>query len=144
MASVFDLAVAAVQLSGVDALVRAMRAVDARAGRLIGEGCCDCCEQRRWPCEPAARFEPRPVIHPTPRYEPRPVIHPRPRFAPCEPHKCCPEPHPIVIKPQAELPLEPPWKTVPWENPPPPAQVVKVACYRPDIIRKGTLIDSFI
>ncbi|HSZ57088.1 MAG TPA: hypothetical protein VK797_15580 [Tepidisphaeraceae bacterium] len=144
MASVFDLAVAAVQLSGVDALVRAMRAVDARGGRFLGARCCDCCEETRWPCEPAARFEPRPVIHPTPRYEPRPVIHPRPRFEPGEPRKCCPEPRPIVIKPAAELPLQPPWKTVPWKNPPQPAQVIKVACYHPDTNRKGTLIDSFI
>lgn len=144
VASVFDLAVAAVQLSGVDALIRAMNAVDVRAARFIAGACCDCCVERRWPCEPAARFEPRPVIQPTPRYEPRPVIHPRPRFVPCEPLKCCPEPRPVVIKPAVELPLEPPWKTVPWETPPQPAQVVKVPCYRPDINRKGTLIDSFI
>jgi hypothetical protein len=102
---------------------------------------------------PAARFEPRPVIHPTPHFEPRRVHHPEPRFEPrpverpkatpdCIPLNsapCCPE------KPRlAKSPIEPPWKTLPWENPPPPAQVVKLVIRRPDNSSKGSIIDCFI
>jgi hypothetical protein len=56
----------------------------------------------------------------------------------------CPPPLIVVNKPEAESPLQPPWKTVPWENPLPPAQPVKLDCYRPDITPKGTLLDAFI
>jgi hypothetical protein len=144
VASGFDLVVAAARFGAVDALVRAMRAVDARAARFGRE--CVCEEPAATtlsPTEPAARFEPRQVIHPTPRYEPRPVIHPTPRFEPCKTRRCCPGPI-VVIKPPAELPLQPPWKTVPWKEPPPPVQKVKLACYHPDNNRKGMLLDSFI
>jgi hypothetical protein len=145
VASSFDLVVAAVQLSGIDSLIKAMRAVDAR-GRHFG--CERCCHEEppavtQSPTNPAARFEPREVIHPTPRYEPRRVIHPRPRIEPCNPHRCCVSPL-VVTKPPEELPLQPPWKTVPWEIPPQPVKVIKLACYRPDTTAKGTLLDSFI
>ena len=103
---------------------------------------------------PAARFEPRPVLHPTPRFEPRLVAHPTPRFEarlverPCRTNPdaiplnsapCAPE------KPRiAKSPIEPPWKTLPWENPPPPAQVIKVVIRPPDNSSKGSIIDCFI
>ena len=101
----------------------------------------------------AAIFEPRRVIHPEPRYEPRQVIHPTPRFdaRPIERlHKtspdlipscsvtCAPEPSHIT-----RSPIEPPWKKLPWENPAPPAQVIKVFTHRPDNSCKGTIIDCF-
>ena len=147
MASSIDVIVAALDLKEVQLLVRAMRNADAQAARSRGGLSQQPAATTLSPTEPAARFEPRPVIHPTPRYEPRPVIHPKPRIEPCELNQCCrpPAPPPIVVeKVPAELPLQPPWKTLPWENPPQPAPKVKLACYHPDIIRKGLLLDSFI
>ncbi len=107
-------------------------------------------------CGPAARFEPRQVIHSTPRYEPRPVLPPTPRFEPrCieRPLKTCLDPDlrsaPCAPDaPQAthiaKSPIQPPWKTLPWENPPPPAKVVKIIIRRPDNLSKGSIIDCFI
>jgi hypothetical protein len=90
--------------------------------------------------EPTPRFEPRPVVHPTPRFLPRPVIAPRPVelppavLPPCDPEK------PRVAK----LVLTPPWKVLPWENPPQTERSVKVIKRRPDIVRKGSLIDRYM
>jgi hypothetical protein len=103
---------------------------------------------------PTDRFEPRKVLHPEPRFEPRRVIHPTPRFEPrpvertaktspdCVPlcsAPCCPETSHITPSP-----IQPPWKVLPWENPPPPAQVIKVVIHRPDNECKGSIIDCFI
>ena len=91
--------------------------------------------------EPEPRFEPRPVIHPTPRFEPRPVIRPEPRveLLPCEP------PHEPEMPVRSKSPIEPPWKVLPWEQPPePPAPKVKLAIYQSDVVSKGSLIDFFI
>ena len=92
---------------------------------------------------PTPRFEPRPVIHPTPRFEPRLVIHPRPRV---EPLPCaCEPPHEPEMPARSKSPIEPPWKVLPWEQPPgQPAPKVKLAIYRPDVVSKGSLIDFFI
>ena len=102
----------------------------------------------------AATFEPRRVIHPEPRYDPRRVIHPTPRFEPRpveRSHKTCPDlnlpcsatcaPEPSHI---TKSPIEPPWKKLPWENPPTPARVIKLIVHRPDIASKGSMIDCFI
>ena len=101
----------------------------------------------------AATFERRRVIHPEPRYEPRRVIHPTPRFTPrpveriyktnLDPVPTCtvtfaPEPSHIT-----KSPIEPPWKKLPWQNPAPPAQIIKVFIRRPDNAFKGTIIDCF-
>src|SRR5438128_2501807 len=110
-----------------------MRAADQQAGAPRGG----------FAAMPAARFEPRPVIHPTPRFEPRPVAHPTPRFEPRPIERasktcpdgllpacsapCAPE-HPRIGK----SPIQPPWKVLPWEKPLPPAPVVKVVIRRPD------------
>jgi hypothetical protein len=145
----FDLVVATLQLGAVDAVVRAMRAVDRRD--VFADECRRCDGYRPYlpaatttlsPWPPTPRFEQRPVVHPTPRYEPRPVIHLEPRFELRGSH--CPPPTIVVQKPETESPLQPPWKTVPWENPLPPAQPVKLASYRPDITCRGTLLDAFI
>ena len=39
--------------------------------------------------------------------------------------------------------LLPPGKTMPWENPAQPATKVKVVKVRPDIVRKGAMVDLF-
>ena len=91
--------------------------------------------------EPEPRFEPRPVVHPAPRFLPRPVIHPAPRV---EPRPCEP-PHEPEMPVRTRSPIEPPWKVLPWDQPPePPEPRVKLAIYRPDVVSKGSLIDFFI
>jgi hypothetical protein len=92
--------------------------------------------------EPTPEIEPRRHFHPTPVYEARPVIHPQGRV----------EPAPPIIYPQTEperlckslSPLPPPWKTLPWENPPQPLLKVKLIKSKPDTVRKGSLVDCFM
>jgi hypothetical protein len=80
------------------------------------------------------------VVHPTPRFEPRPVHRKSdpdldgPCSAPVAPEQ------PRIAK----SPIQPPWKVLPWENPLPPAQVIKVVIRRPDNVNKGSIIDCFI
>src|SRR5712691_9797899 len=91
---------------------------------------------------PEDRFEPRRVIHPEPRFEPRRVHHPTPRFEPRPVErvsKTSPDVAPACSAPCAperprigKSPIQPPWMVLPWENPAPPAQVVKVVIHRPD------------
>src|SRR3954454_16142638 len=90
---------------------------------------------------PTPVIEPRPHIHPEPRYEARPVIHPEPRCVP-PPPPICPAPEPISHL--TKSPFVPPWKVMPWENPPQPALKIKVIKLRPDIVTKGSLIDCFL
>lgn len=98
--------------------------------------------ERRRVIEPEPRYEPRQVIHPSPRLEPRPVERPAktcPDLIPPCPATCAPEPSHIT-----KSPIEPPWKKLPWENPPMPARVIKLIIRTPDIASKGTLIDCFL
>jgi hypothetical protein len=129
-------------------LVQMLRA----AMQPMNAGCCgkpatelgprpDCIERRfRYTPEPV--IEPRDHFHPTPKIEPRQVIRPRPRVELA--------PAPILIPPCPEAPhkpkcgMVPPWKVLPWENPPQPALKIKVIKTRPDIVRKGSLIDCFM
>lgn len=137
-----SLIVATLDLQLVRLLRGAIRAADAASGH-----------GGQYHGSPAATFEPRRIIHPEPRYERRPVIHPTPRFAPRPVeriHKtgldpvptctvtCAPAPSHI-----GKSPIEPPWKKLPWENPAPPAQIIKVFVRRPDNACKGTIIDCF-
>jgi hypothetical protein len=104
--------------------------------------------------EPAATFEPRERIEPEPYIEPRKRIEPTPYFEPRE-HirpRAVVEPPAVVLppcdcdKPREAKPIvfQPPWKVMPWENPPQPALKVKVIKLKPDIVRTGSLIDCFI
>ena len=91
---------------------------------------------------PEPRYEARPVIHPTPRYEMRPVERSQPTnpdLIPPLAATCAPEPSHLTPSP-----IQPPWATLPWQNPTPPARIVKVFIHRPDIASKGTMIDCFI
>jgi hypothetical protein len=91
------------------------------------------------------RYAPREVIHPTPRYEPRQVIHPTPRYEQRALACPCDGPREVIVsKPPNELPIEPPWKKLPWQFPPAPAPKVKLARYHPDTPAKGVLLDFFI
>jgi hypothetical protein len=87
-------------------------------------------------------YEPRQHIHPTPVFEPRPVIDPHPREALAAIGTAAPVDS-APVKATHLLP-EPPWKSVPWKNPAPPAQVLKVVVPVHDKIRSGQLIDLFI
>ena len=145
-----NLLVASLDLKLVRLLREAMRAADDRGGvdrnSLIG---------------PAAMVEPRPQIRPEPVVEPRlhhhpePVFEPRPVHRPAEPSATpptcgCPA---SAELPRAEVklsgsPIQPPWKVLPWQNPPAerprPVQKVKLVIGRPDICNKGGVIDFFI
>ena len=129
-------------------LVRLLRQSMAGAPTLDGGGA-------RRHIHPQPTIEPRPVHEPAPRIEPRKTIEPTPRFAPRPtvfvdvPPSSVPATTPPVVCETSQTektvsPLQPPWKTVPWEQPIPPAPKVKVVQYRPDIISKGSLIDFFI
>ncbi len=97
--------------------------------------------------EPAV--EPRPRVRPEPVFEPRAVLRPVNEASIGRGDVCV-----IVEVEKADAtsggsPIEPPWKVLPWENPPAPrfarpVQKVKVVNGRPDIISSGTLIDLFI
>lgn len=141
-ASSIQLLVAISGLMEVQDVIGAIRAADAETKALeLGR------EPRIEPRQvihPEPRYEPRQVFHPSPRYEARPVYHPRPRF---EPQACgCVNASPDVVvhKADCEEPLEPPWKTVPWKNPPPPAPKVKLTRPHPDIGDKGMMLDYFL
>lgn len=91
------------------------------------------CEPRRHICPPV--YASRRVCHAAPRI----VSESAPRRA-CDPRDkpCGPE------SADKSSPIQPPWKTLPWQEPPRVAMKVKVVEYRTDIINKGSLIDYFI
>jgi len=91
--------------------------------------------------DPEPRINPRKVIDPTPRFEPRPVLHFAARDTAVEALSAPAHPESPRIHPG---PLEPPWKVLPWENPPQPAPLLKVVQKPPDVIRRGTILDVFI
>lgn len=143
-ASSVELLVAISGLMEVRDVIGAIRAADAETQALLhGHGAR--IEPRRV-IHPEPRYEPRPVIHPTPRYEARPVYHPTPRFEPDQTCCQCGSGMPVIVvqKAECEQPLEPPWKTVPWKNPPPPAPKVKLTPPHPDISHKGLMLDFFL
>jgi hypothetical protein len=97
-------------------------------------------------------YEPRRVITPSPVYLPRPVIRPSPYFEPCPPKCCCPplpDSQPLAPAlpegtPVARFKIQPPWKTLPWENPPPAEPKPKVVIQMIDKDHRGQMIDLFI
>jgi hypothetical protein len=89
---------------------------------------------------PEPRYLPREVLHPTPRYLPRPVLHPYPAVEPSP----LPPPYPKTTVPHITAGPQPPWKILPWQEPSPPPNVIKVIVHPPDMLTKGTLIDLFI
>lgn len=101
---------------------------------------------------PAARFEPRPVVHPTPRFAPRPVIHPTLQFAPRPVVHPAPQyqtndvgPGTPEKPPRLHLPFEPVWKQLPpVRHPAQSSAKIKVVRRPPDIVHKGSLLDLFI
>jgi hypothetical protein len=143
-ASNIALLVAASGLIEVQDVIGAIRAADAESKQaVLGR------EPRIEPRQvihPDPRYEPRPVIHPMPRYEARPIYHLRPRFEPPDTSCGCANASPdtVVQKADCEQPMEPPWKTVPWKNPPPPALKVKLTPPHPDICHKGLMLDFFL
>jgi hypothetical protein len=140
-----SLIVATLGLKEVQSVIGAIRAADAESYK------------NSLPFSIAPTPPPREVIHLDPRYEPRRVIHLYPLYAPRQiihlspriedENPCCTcqsGANPVVVHDvPEELPLQPPWKTLPWENPAPPAPKVKLTLYHPDIIHKGFLLDYF-
>jgi hypothetical protein len=105
--------------------------------------------------EPRKRIEPEPVIEPRRRIEPEPRFDPRPKLRPydVQPPCCAPCDSAIATEPaekasRSTSPIEPPWKVLPWENPPEPAprvvRKIKVFLTPPDMHSKGSVIDLFI
>jgi len=132
--------VATLQLQQVQSLLRAIHRADAQSIRHNGSASNRCDEFCRDTITPTPRYLPRPIVHPTPRYLPRPVVHPTPKI------NSEPTPH---IYHKANIPHiiaapQPPWKVLPWEEPNPPANVIKVQMRPSDIIGKGNLIDLFV
>lgn len=104
---------------------------------------------------PRQRLASEPVVEPRPRVTPEPVFEPRPVLRPINDASigrgdaCVVVEVERVEKTSSGSPIEPPWKVLPWENPPPPRPVrpvqrVKVVTGRPDISSSGTVIDLFI
>ena len=137
-----SLIVATLDLQLVKLLRGAMRAADVASGHGKGFGVSRSDSyERRQVIHPEPRYERRPVIHPTPRYASRPVLKLQktcPDLIPVCSATCAPEPSHIT-----KSPIEPPWKKLPWENPAPPAQVIKMFMHRPDNLFKGSIIDCF-
>jgi hypothetical protein len=52
-------------------------------------------------------------------------------------------PHPPSVSP-TESPIQPPWKVLPWQNPLPPSQTVKILPHHTDVDQKGMLLDLFV
>jgi hypothetical protein len=135
-----SLILATLELQQTQLLLAAIRTADiqshvnAATGTLPGDQYCP------GTISPSPRYLPREVIHPTPRYLPRPVLHPTPRVEPQPP--VCPTPKidPTHITPGPQ----PPWKVLPWQEPTPPADVIKITLRQPDIVGKGNLIDLFV
>ncbi|MDB5290173.1 MAG: hypothetical protein JWL69_1414 [Phycisphaerales bacterium] len=108
--------------------------VEHRRHDTFHEVCCECEPRRNICCSPV--YKPRRVIHPTPRIEFR---HAAPRY--CDPCDKPGAPEPVAATPS---PIQPPWKTLPWQEPPRTTIKVKRVEHRTDIINKGSLIDYFI
>jgi hypothetical protein len=139
---------ATLDLQLVRLLRQAMRTADIASGKcqpVVALGPAPNCAvaHDHFAVDPTPRFEPRPVIHPTPRFEPRPRIHP------CEAPRPKPLPVEVVAIPveqphAARSPIEPPWKVLPWQNPPPPAPSLKVLIHPVDVASKGSILDVFV
>jgi hypothetical protein len=134
------LVVASLDLKLVQLLRQAIRVTDLAGAKENGSLTPTISILPRRHIEPTPLIVPRRHIHPQTLYEPRPVIHPRPRVEPAPP--ICPPPETCCH--QSKSPFVPPWKVMPWENPPQPALKVKVIKLPPDIVRKGSLIDCFL
>jgi hypothetical protein len=141
------LIVASLDLQLVRLLRDAMHTADASAGRgtaVSGLGPAPTHIERRFRIQPEPEILPRKRIEPEPRIEPRKVIRPADRF---EPRESDLVPVPVeCYKPCRKSPIEPPWKVLPWEQPPCPRvePKIKVVVRPPDIVHKGSLIDFFI
>ncbi|MDB5321523.1 MAG: hypothetical protein JWN40_3154 [Phycisphaerales bacterium] len=137
------LVVASLDLKLVQLLRDAIRTTDLAGARASGGGNLaptpEILPRRHFVPEPL--IENRRHIHPQTLYEARPVIHPQPRVVE-PPPPICPPAEPISHL--TKSPFVPPWKVMPWENPPQPALKIKVIKLRPDIVRKGSLIDCFL
>ncbi|MGD0461547.1 MAG: hypothetical protein ABSB74_03560 [Tepidisphaeraceae bacterium] len=134
-----NLIAATIQLQLVQSLLRAIQAPNPLTAG--GSPCPEawCCDRYcPGPIQPEPQYLPRHVIVPTPRYLPRPVIHPMPRIEP----QCPPR---VEAKPPNITPgPPPPWKVLPWQEPSPPPNVIKITIRQPDIVGKGNLIDLFL
>ena len=111
-------------------------------------------QPRRDGCRSSTKYQDRQIIHPQPRIEPRRVLHPNPTYSPriVDRHSKT-NPQSIVIEVPVVVPqttnrvappvLEAPWKKIPWQNPLPPVELIKVFATNPDEHRKGQRIDCF-
>ena len=136
-----NLLVAALDLKLVKLIRGAIRHADAAGAKTASR-------------EPAATYEPRRVVHPEPVYRERRVIHPTPRIEIRRVEhlsKTCPNvipACPAISTPEpahhTKSPLDPPWKTLPWKNPPKPGHIVKVFQHRPDMPSSGSILDCFL
>jgi hypothetical protein len=133
-----ELLVAVTQLAAVRAVTDAVKANLIAAGGIEGPlGTVTMPGKRSLDSvELSSEYGQRRVIHPEPRYEPRQVIHPEPRIEIAPPVQPEQPPKPMDLG----QPLPPPWK-MPLPLPPIEVEVVKYVQPKPDVGRRGSMID---
>ncbi len=145
-----QLLVAAFDLKLVKSLRSAIRTADLSSGKGMPAAAIGPAPSTSASQQPAAVYEPRRHIHPEPKIEPRRHIVPSSIYAIDHGWRAC-DPPTIVFVPvcpegvrPTKLTLDPPWKNVPWNNPPEPPPITKVIVRINDKHRRGQMIDLFI
>jgi hypothetical protein len=147
LADTASLLAATLDLKLVESLINAIRTADLTSAAELGNRS-GVPTPAPTPCvHPAPVFEPRIHYHPEPYFEPRPIFY----YSAAPLHGPCPAPVEVKVEcvgpargPDCEFPFQPPWKVLPWQNPPPVILKVKVVGHRPDEAQKGRMIDLFI
>jgi len=153
LADTASLLAATLDLKLVESLIDAIRTADITTAAELGNRSCAAASGPA-PCiQPATCINPAPVVEPRINYHPEPYFEPRPVYYYCAApfQGSCRAPVEVKVEcvgparvPDCELPFQPPWKVLPWQNPPPVILKVKVVGHRPDEAQKGRMIDLFI
>ncbi len=155
LADTASLLAAALDLKLVDSLINAIRTADLTTAAELGA--CSSSMPAPWPTPgpmeqpqcacPAPAIEPHINYHPEAYFQPRPILC----YTAAPFHGSCRSPVEVKVEcvgpprvPECELPFQPPWKVLPWQNPPPIILKVKVVGHQPDESQKGCMIDLFI
>jgi hypothetical protein len=149
LADVASLLAATLDLKLVESLINAIRTADLTTAAELGtrSGVPSSAPAPGADCQPRPVVEPRIKYHPEPYFEPRPIFY----YSTTPVQGSCRGPVEVNVEcvgpgrvPDCELPFQPPWKVLPWQNPPPVILKVKVVGHRPDEAQKGLMVDLFI
>jgi hypothetical protein len=146
LASTASLLAATLDLKLVESLINAIRTADLIGAAELGNRTAAARPNPAQHTCPARVVEPRINYHPQPYFEPRPIYytavpHQGNCRVPAETNIRCDAPTRVA---DCELPFQPPWKVLPWQNPPPVILKIKVVGHRPDEAQKGRMIDLLI